>query len=125
MVSEAMLKLLLFTKSKRVLSLGPRTVYLSHLRRIRQQIILNYSALVQSLIFSLLPLPREIWIKPRLVTSFFFASDAINYYHTCRSSRWWEYVVLESFQDHDWKQNFRMSKKTFDYLCNQIRPLLQ
>ena len=53
----------------------------------------------------------------------FSMSNRLNLYH--RSSRWWEYVVLQSFQDHDWKQNFRMSKRTFDYLCNQVGPLLQ
>ena len=57
------------------------------------------------------------------VKLYFSMSNMLNHYH--RSSRWWEYVVLQSFQDHDWKKNFRMSKRIFDYLCNQVGPLLQ
>ena len=33
-----------------------------------------------------------------------------------RSSRWWDYVVMETFCNHDWIQNFRISKETFLYL---------
>ena len=39
-----------------------------------------------------------------------------------RSSRWWDYVVMETFSSHDWIQNFWMSKETFLYLCNQLQP---
>ncbi len=39
-----------------------------------------------------------------------------------RSSQWWDYVATETFTPHDWMNNFRMSKETFVYLCEQLRP---
>ena len=38
-----------------------------------------------------------------------------------RSSDWWERIVLESFQEDDWQENFRMSHVTFVYICNELR----
>ena len=37
-----------------------------------------------------------------------------------RSSYWWEHVVSSCFTPQDWLQNFRMSKDTFAYLCDQL-----
>lgn len=34
-------------------------------------------------------------------------------------------MVLETFNEHDWTQNFRMRKATFLYLCDQVRPIIQ
>lgn len=31
-------------------------------------------------------------------------------------------MVLKTFTDRDWIENFRISKATFEYLCNEIRP---
>jgi len=42
-----------------------------------------------------------------------------------RSQYWWNFVVLETFDQHDFMQNFRMNKDTFNYLCDQLRPSLQ
>ena len=53
----------------------------------------------------LIPNPRSVWM------------------HT-RSTRWWE-DVLGHFVPHDWMENFRMSRETFQYLCDQLRPLVQ
>ena len=52
------------------------------------------------------PNPRSIWAAPR-------------------SSQWWEQVVLDNFGPHDWMENFRMSRHTFQYLCNQLRSVIQ
>ena len=41
-----------------------------------------------------------------------------NYVHACRSVVWWERVVLGTFTDRDWIENFRVSKKTFYMLCD-------
>ena len=38
-----------------------------------------------------------------------------------RSSEWWETVVNSAFELYDWVTNFRMSKATFTYLCDEIR----
>ena len=38
-----------------------------------------------------------------------------------RSSDWWERIVLETFQEEDWQENFRMSHATFVYICNELR----
>jgi len=42
-----------------------------------------------------------------------------------RSSNWWEDIVLNTFSPHDWMQNFRMSRQSFHYLCDQLRDLLE
>ena len=42
-----------------------------------------------------------------------------------RSSQWWEDVVLQTFREHDWIENFRVSKDTFQYLCDQLRPVIE
>ena len=42
-----------------------------------------------------------------------------------RSSNWWEDIVLNNFNQHDWIQNFRMSKQSFQYLCDQLRGVLE
>ena len=42
-----------------------------------------------------------------------------------RSSNWWEDIVLNNFNDHDWMQNFRMSKQSFQYLCDQLKGVLE
>ena len=38
-----------------------------------------------------------------------------------RSSMWWENIVGRNFIEEDWLSNFRMSKKTFNFLCNELR----
>lgn len=50
--------------------------------------------------------PRSIWMRQR-------------------STRWWEDVVLRSFGEHDWLENFRVSRDTFRYLCDQLRPVIK
>jgi len=50
--------------------------------------------------------------------------DRIIWMHP-RSSNWWENVVLQSFGPRDWLDNFRVSRETFHYLCEQLRPLIQ
>ena len=50
--------------------------------------------------------PRQLWAFPR-------------------SSNWWENIVLNNFGPHDWMQNFRMSRESFYYLCNQLKNLLE
>ena len=32
---------------------------------------------------------------------------------------------MGNFGEHDWIENFRMSRETFHILCNQLRPLIQ
>ena len=41
-----------------------------------------------------------------------------------RSSDWWDKVVGGSFTHEEWMENFRVSKETFLYLCNQLRPFI-
>lgn len=38
-----------------------------------------------------------------------------------RSSMWWENIVGCNFMEEDWLANFRMSKNTFNFLCNELR----
>lgn len=43
---------------------------------------------------------------------------------TTTSTDWWERVVMTEFQPSDWLDKFRMSKETFFYLCDKVRPRL-
>ena len=40
-----------------------------------------------------------------------------------RSSRWWDEIAT-NFTQEEWLSNFRVSKATFNYLCDELRPLL-
>lgn len=43
---------------------------------------------------------------------------------TTPRSDWWERVVMTEFQPSDWLDKFRMSRETFFYLCDKLRPRL-
>ena len=40
------------------------------------------------------------------------------------SSQWRDRIVLETFTEEQWAQNFRMRQKTFDFLCSKLEPTL-
>ncbi|XP_071490668.1 uncharacterized protein [Diadema antillarum] len=42
-----------------------------------------------------------------------------------KSDHWWRVVVCQTFTEDDWMANFRMSKQTFNYLCQKLRPSIQ
>ncbi|KAM4677598.1 uncharacterized protein O3C94_009686 [Discoglossus pictus] len=42
-----------------------------------------------------------------------------------RSSALWDTVIEKTFSNFDWTESFRMTKSTFDYLCEQLRPVIQ
>ena len=50
--------------------------------------------------------PRSVWLRPR-------------------SSQWWEDVIMKSFDHNVWMENFRMSRETFQYLCQQLRLIVE
>ena len=52
------------------------------------------------------PVSRTIWRKPR-------------------SENWWDLIVEQSFEDSDWQINFRMGRRTFDFLCQELHPFLE
>ena len=39
-----------------------------------------------------------------------------------RSGHWWDRIVNDSFTAQDWLDNFRVSRSTFLYLCNKLKP---
>ena len=39
-----------------------------------------------------------------------------------RSNQWWETVRSGCMGDKWWKENFRLSRDTFNILCNELRP---
>ena len=41
-----------------------------------------------------------------------------------RSESWWSEVVLKTFTERQWIENFRMSHRTFLHLCDQLHPKL-
>lgn len=48
-------------------------------------------------------LPRSVWVKER-------------------SADWWVRVVNGTWTEKDWRENFRMCKETFNYLCDELSP---
>ena len=42
-----------------------------------------------------------------------------------KSTYWWDDIVMNTFSEEDWMENFRVSKLTFDYLCTQLIPLIK
>lgn len=48
---------------------------------------------------------REIWMKPS-------------------STDWYNRIVLETFDNDSWLQNFRMRKETFDMICEKLQSVL-
>ena len=50
---------------------------------------------------------RRLWIRPG------------------RTSAWWDNFVSGVVVAEEWKENFRMSKPTFDKLCGELKPLLK
>ena len=48
------------------------------------------------------PIERHVWTKPR-------------------SSEWWDWIVMRTFDEKDWLENFRMGKDTYMYICNELR----
>ncbi|XP_054849635.1 uncharacterized protein LOC129339053 [Eublepharis macularius] len=50
--------------------------------------------------------PRDFWVYPR-------------------SSHWWDRIVLQVWDDHEWICRFRMSRSTFGELVAALRPRLE
>lgn len=50
---------------------------------------------------------RRFWIRPG------------------RTSTWWDNFVCGIVVEEEWKENFRMSKPTFDKLCHDLCPLIE
>lgn len=44
--------------------------------------------------------------------------------YTYRSTHFWEYIN-QTFTEEDWIENYRVSRNTFLYLCNELRPTIQ
>jgi hypothetical protein len=42
-----------------------------------------------------------------------------------RSNDWSENIVMKHFQEDEWLENFRMTKETFFWLCNQLEAKLK
>ena len=38
------------------------------------------------------------------------------------AANWWEHVVCHSFSQADWIENFRLSRDTFTYICDILKP---
>lgn len=38
---------------------------------------------------------------------------------------WWDRVVLETFNEQDWLENFRISRCTFQFLCDKLRSSIE
>mgnify|MGYP001857147172 CR=1 FL=1 len=61
----------------------------------------------------------QLLIARRRRTSCYFYPRA---WPSLRGADWWERVVLKEFGPQDWLDKFRMSRETFFYICNRLRP---
>ena len=41
-----------------------------------------------------------------------------------RSSDWWDRIVVE-FGDEEWRENFRMSRTLFNFLCSELKERIE
>ena len=73
-------------------------------RQSRQKMLLLF--LVLSSLVASKNVERSIWMKRR-------------------SSHFWDYIVNRTFSERDWYENFRLSKATFGYLCQKLRPIIE
>ena len=42
-----------------------------------------------------------------------------------RSNVWWDRIVGQCFSASDWLENFRMSQGTFQYICIELKPIIE
>ena len=64
---------------------------------------------------------RSIWSLPR----YFFCNERLICSINKWSSQWWECIVLKTFQEQDWLENFWLSKTTFYAIWQQLKPSIQ
>ena len=91
----------------------------------KQECLFNIFNLYQRMIF-LYTLssrnPKEVWMKVISITVFIKYPFIIFFYQQERSSTYWEKDVA-LYNDHDFKENFRMSRGTFHLLCVKLKGL--
>ena len=73
-------------------------------RRLQAQQRLFYAILVSVVALYTSTVQRSIWVQER-------------------SNVWWDRIVNQCFDDCHWLENFRMSKETFTYLCQQLKTI--
>ena len=78
-----------------------------HLRRRQSQRRAVLILIVTSLLLEIVGsrMPRTIWMYER-------------------SAHWWNQIVLETFTDSDWLENFNVSRTTFVYLFRELEPVI-
>ena len=59
------------------------------------------------------------------VSELFLATAPSSIWMGQRSCRWWEDVLLQSFQNQYWIENFQVRRNTFVYLCYQLKPAIE
>lgn len=73
---------------------------------------LCFSVVLYSLYFLIQSFPQ----RPKIVRSVWAVE---------RSSHWWSRVVLQTYTDRQWVEDFRMTKETFFWLSRQLKPFVQ
>ena len=59
------------------------------------------------------------------LVAFNVSSPARSIWMKERSSYWWNHIVSQTFSAGDWLDNFRMSRATFIYVCNELRSAIE
>ena len=72
----------------------------------RKQLVVILNSSIRQVKKKIIRKERRQWVRPG------------------RNNIWWNIISGISLQD-EWRENFRVSRETFDYLCNELRPFLQ
>lgn len=92
--------------------------------------ILNMLIVLCQLITAVITLRRRVRARRRLELMMLIQDLDTPYraspqtWQRPRSSLWWENYVLGNFTDREWLTSFRMTRQTFERLCNML-PSLQ
>ena len=72
---------------------------------------------------------QEVIMQTNNLLLNFAASPLQRKSRTCwmrvRSKDWWERVVLMEFDDEEWKENFRMTRRSFNKLCVMMEGVMR
>ena len=80
--------------------------FLRRTRQVQRRRIAVTSALFRAAVTAGLAVQRDVWCL-------------------ASSKDWWERIALETYTDEQWRADFRMSRGTFNIVCDRLRPSLE
>ncbi|KAJ8286305.1 hypothetical protein GJAV_G00036930 [Gymnothorax javanicus] len=59
-----------------------------------------------------------------LLKAIYHQRRKVSLWRHLRSTEWWDHIA-RGFTDSQWQRSFRMSRETFQYLCNKVKPAIE